>query len=26
MGGLNRLPKRDATMLKKQLSRLQTYL
>ncbi|TYI97576.1 hypothetical protein E1A91_D01G151800v1, partial [Gossypium mustelinum] len=25
-GGLNRLPKRDATMLKKQLSRLQTYL
>ncbi|TYH19299.1 hypothetical protein ES288_A05G341400v1 [Gossypium darwinii] len=25
-GGLNRLPKRDATMLKRQLSRLQTYL
>ncbi|TYH31137.1 hypothetical protein ES288_A01G149400v1 [Gossypium darwinii] len=25
-GGLNRLLKRDATMLKKQLSRLQTYL
>ncbi|MFQ6627835.1 hypothetical protein Gotur_006946, partial [Gossypium turneri] len=26
MGGLNRLPKRDAAMLKRQLSRLQTYL
>ncbi|KAK5842959.1 hypothetical protein PVK06_005383 [Gossypium arboreum] len=25
-GGLNRLPKRDAAMLKRQLSRLQTYL
>uniref|UniRef100_K4AUT4 Small ribosomal subunit protein uS2c n=1 Tax=Solanum lycopersicum TaxID=4081 RepID=K4AUT4_SOLLC len=25
-GSLNRLPKRDATMLKRQLSRLQTYL
>nr|BDR61641.1 ribosomal protein S2 [Erycibe henryi] len=26
MGGLNRLPKRDATMLKRQLARLQPYL
>jgi len=26
MGGLNRLPKRDATILKRQLARLQTYL
>ncbi|MBA0555329.1 hypothetical protein Golob_025514, partial [Gossypium lobatum] len=26
MGRLNRLPKRDAAMLKRQLSRLQTYL
>ncbi|XVF58304.1 hypothetical protein PTKIN_Ptkin07bG0054700 [Pterospermum kingtungense] len=26
MGRLNRLPKRDATVLKRQLSRLQTYL
>nr|KJB17376.1 hypothetical protein B456_003G045700 [Gossypium raimondii] len=25
-GGLNRLPKKDATMLKRQLSRLHTYL
>nr|BDR62811.1 ribosomal protein S2 [Jacquemontia paniculata] len=26
MGGFNRLPKRDATMLKRQLARLQTYV
>nr|YP_010273699.1 ribosomal protein S2 [Dinetus racemosus]UKO32107.1 ribosomal protein S2 [Dinetus racemosus] len=26
MGGFNRLPERDATMLKRQLARLQTYL